>query len=163
MTQPATEILPPSLPPQLSPRAIVRARRRQAAARAWREYRRSPEGMVGLGILVVFVAVAVFVPLFIPASELDVTKATGAPFSPPSAEFPLGTDESGRSVLALTLWGARVSLLAGFVVILLAFTVGTLLGAVAGFFGGRLSELIMRVTDIFLTIPDLACVLTRMR
>ena len=54
------ETLPPSLPPQLSPRAIARARRRQAAGRAWREYRRSLEGMIGLGILVVFVAVAVF-------------------------------------------------------------------------------------------------------
>ena len=52
---------------------------------------------------------AVFAPLLVPESELDVTKATGTPFSPPSAEFPLGTDESGRSVLALTIWGAGVA------------------------------------------------------
>jgi peptide/nickel transport system permease protein len=155
MTQPATEILPPSLPPQLSPRAIVRARRRQAAARAWREYRRSPEGMVGLGILVVFVAVAVFVPLFIPASELDVTKATGAPFSPPSAEFPLGTDESGRSVLALTLWGARVSLLVGFLATVISVVIGSVVGITAGHFGRWTDSLLMRVTDWFLVIPFL--------
>jgi peptide/nickel transport system permease protein len=73
----------------------------------------------------------------------------------PSAEHLFGTDQAGRGVFTRVIAGARVSLLAGFVVILLAFTVGTLLGAVAGFFGGRLSELIMRVTDIFLTIPDL--------
>jgi peptide/nickel transport system permease protein len=89
MSQPLTErpleTLPPSLPPQLSPRAIARARRRQAAGRAWREYRRSLEGMVGLAILVLFVAVAVLVPLFVPSSELDMTRATGTPFSPPAA------------------------------------------------------------------------------
>jgi peptide/nickel transport system permease protein len=83
-TQEPVEALPPSLPPQLSPRQIARARRRQAAARAWREYRRSLEGMIGLGILIVFVAVAIFVPLFVPASELDVTKATGTPSRPPA-------------------------------------------------------------------------------
>ena len=54
--------LPPSLPPQLSPRAIARARRRQAAGRAWSEYRRNSIGMVGLAILVLFVAMAVFAP-----------------------------------------------------------------------------------------------------
>ena len=94
MTQPTIQepvaALPPSLPPQLSPRQIARARRRQAAARAWREYRRSWEGMIGLGILVVFVAVAVFVPLFVPSSALDVTRATRAPFLPPSGQFPSG-------------------------------------------------------------------------
>ena len=95
MTQPTIEeplggapqtdpTVPPSLPPQLSPRAIARARRRQAAGRAWREYRRNSIGMVGLVILILFVAMAVFAPVLVPESELDVTKATGAPFSPPA-------------------------------------------------------------------------------
>jgi peptide/nickel transport system permease protein len=166
MTQPTIEeplggapqvdmTLPPALPPQLSPRAIARARRRQAAGRAWREYRRSWEGMIGLGILVVFVAVAVFVPLFIPASELDVTKATGTPFSPPSAAFPLGTDESGRSVLALTLWGSRVSLTVGFLATVISVVIGSVVGIVAGHFGRWTDSTLMRVTDWFLVIPFL--------
>jgi peptide/nickel transport system permease protein len=111
--------------------------------------------MIGLGILVVFVAVAVFVPLFIPASELDVTKATGTPFSPPSAEFPLGTDESGRSVLALTLWGARVSLLVGFLATVISVGIGSVVGIVAGHFGRWTDSALMRVTDWFLVIPFL--------
>jgi peptide/nickel transport system permease protein len=101
MTQPTIEeplggapqadtTVPPSLPPQLSPRSIARARRRAAAGRAWREYRRNRIGMVGLAILVLFIAMAVFAPLLVPESELDVTRATGTPFSPPSAGFPLG-------------------------------------------------------------------------
>jgi peptide/nickel transport system permease protein len=133
---PQTDLtLPPALPPQLSPRAIARARRRQAAGRAWSEYRRNSIGMVGLAILVLFVAMAVFAPVLVPASKLDVTKATGTPFSPPSAEFPLGTDESGRSVLALTIWGSRVSLLVGFLASVISVVIGSVVGIAAGHFG----------------------------
>jgi peptide/nickel transport system permease protein len=112
--------------------------------------------MVGLAIIVVLLLIAVFGPFFVPYPE-DVTGALNMTqrLKAPSAEHLFGTDQAGRDVFTRVIAGARVSLLAGFVVILLAFTVGTLLGAVAGFFGGRLSELIMRVTDIFLTIPDL--------
>ena len=85
MTQPTIEeplggapqadpTVPPSLPPQLTPRAIARARRRQAAGRAWREYRRNSIGMVGLVILILFVAMAVFAPVLVPDSDLDVTR-----------------------------------------------------------------------------------------
>ena len=76
------------LPPQLSPRAIARARRRQAPVRAWRSTGATASGMFGLAILVLFVAMAVFAPLLARASELDVTKATGAPFSPPQRRVP---------------------------------------------------------------------------
>jgi peptide/nickel transport system permease protein len=124
--------------------------------RALRRFRQSPLSMVGLAIIVVLLLIAVFGPFFVPYPE-DVTGALNMTqrLKAPSAEHLFGTDQAGRDVFTRVIAGARVSLLAGFVVILLAFTVGTLLGAVAGFFGGRLSELIMRVTDIFLTIPDL--------
>ena len=86
--------------------------------------------------------------------------ATGAihiseKLDPPSWQHWFGTDQVGRDVFTRVIVGARVSLVAGVVVIILALTIGTLLGAVAGFFGGRLGEGIMRTTDIFLTIPDL--------
>jgi peptide/nickel transport system permease protein len=141
--------------PAPSPRAIVRARRRRAAARAWAEYRRNRLGMVGLVVLVLFVAIAVLTPLFVPSSELDVTKATGVPFSPPSAEYPFGTDESGRSVLALTLWGSRVSLLVGFLATVISVLIGSVVGIVAGHFGRWTDSVLMRVTDWFLVIPFL--------
>ena len=73
----------------------------------------------------------------------------------PSWDHLFGTDQVGRDVFTRVIVGARVSLLAGLVVIALAVTIGTLLGAVAGYFGGWVGEVIMRVTDIFLTIPDL--------
>src|SRR4029450_3159196 len=111
--------------------------------------------MIDLASLVLFIAVALFVPLFVPASELDVTKATGTPFSPPSAGFPLGTDESGRSVLALPLWGSRVSLLVGFLATVISVVIGSVVGIAAGHFGRWTDSVLMRVTDWFLVIPFL--------
>jgi peptide/nickel transport system permease protein len=149
------ELTLPSPDPLPNPRAIVRARRRRAASRAWREYRRNRIGMVGLAILVLFIAVAVLTPLFVPSSELDVTRATGVPLSPPSTEFPLGTDESGRSVLALVLWGSRVSLLVGFLATVISVVIGSVVGIAAGHFGGWSDSILMRITDWFLVIPFL--------
>src|SRR4029450_82339 len=109
--------------------------------------------MIDLASLVLFIAVALFVPLFVPASELDVTKATGTPFSPPSAGFPLGTDESGRSVLACPLWGSRVSLLVGFLATVISVVIGSVVGIAAGHFGRWTDSVLMRVTDWFLVTP----------
>ena len=139
---------------------ILRARRRfglsEQAWRAVRRFRQSPLSVAGLAIIVVMVAVAAVGPFLVPYPK----DASGAihikeKLQGPSAAHPFGTDHVGRDVLTRVVVGARVSLLAGAVVIALALVVGTLLGAVAGFFGGRLSDLIMRVTDMFLAIPDL--------
>ncbi|WP_107248070.1 ABC transporter permease, partial [Carbonactinospora thermoautotrophica] len=73
----------------------------------------------------------------------------------PSADHPLGTDENGRSVALLTLWGARVSLLVGFLATLLSVGIGTVVGVGAGHFRGWLSVVLMRLTDWFLVLPSL--------
>lgn len=121
-----------------------------------RRFSQSPLSVVGLVIIVVLVLVALIGPFLVPYPD----DATGAihikdKLQGPSAAHFFGTDHVGRDVFTRVVVGARISLLAGVTVIALALTVGTLLGAVAGFFGGRLSDAIMRVTDIFLTIPDL--------
>jgi peptide/nickel transport system permease protein len=124
--------------------------------RALRKFQQSPLSMVGLAIIVVLLAVAIAGPYFVPYPE-DASGALNIKekLDPPSWQHLFGTDQVGRDVFTRVIVGARVSLVAGLVVIVLAFTIGTLLGAIAGFFGGRLSEGIMRLTDIFLTIPDL--------
>ena len=138
-----------------SPRAIVWARRRAALERLWRTYRAQRAGVVGLAGLGVIVLLALLAPVITDSSGLDVTQATGERLSPPSAAFPLGTDESGRSILLLTLWGARISLLVGITATLLAMGIGAIVGIAAGHFGGRVSWLLMRVTDWFIVLPRL--------
>ena len=142
-------------PPQLSARAIVRARRRAAFTKFTGAFRHERAGMIGLGILIFFVLIAVLAPVFFPKTMLDVTQATGQPFQPPSLEFPLGTDDSGRSVLALVVWGARISLLVGFAATVLSMFIGTSVGIVSGHFRGFTGGTLDRVTDWFLVIPYL--------
>lgn len=81
--------------------SIATQRRKAALGRFWGEFRRDRGGMTGLVVLGIFIAVAVLAPILIPADALDVTKADGERFDPPSLGYPLGTDESGRSILVL--------------------------------------------------------------
>jgi peptide/nickel transport system permease protein len=112
--------------------------------------------MVGLGILLFFVLVAVFAPLITNRAGLNPTcTCTGRPFEPPSLRFPFGTDDLGRSVLTLTIYGARTSLLVGFLATLLSIVIGAGVGIVAGYFGRWTDAVLMRMTDWFLVIPFL--------
>jgi peptide/nickel transport system permease protein len=139
----------------LSGRAIVRERRRASARRFAGQFRLSRSGMVGLTVLLFFIVVAITAPLWFPRSALDVTQATGQPFQPPSLQFPLGTDDSGRSVLALVVWGARISLIVGFAATILSMFIGTTVGIMSGHYRGFTGGTLDRVTDWFLVIPYL--------
>jgi peptide/nickel transport system permease protein len=138
---------------------ITWTRRRTALSRFWRDYRRQRAGLYGAAILVAAVALALLTPLVTDPTGMDVTRATGAKMAAPSLDFPLGTDESGRSVLLMTLWGSRVSLLIGFMSALLSMTIGTVMGIAAGHFRGWASAVLMRITDWFLVLPSLVLAL----
>jgi peptide/nickel transport system permease protein len=110
-------------------------------------------GLIGLSILVFFFLVAVFAPLLVPHDELSVTKATGPILAPPSWDYPMGTDDLGRSVLALVVWGSRISLLVGLLAAAVSMVVGAGLGILAGYRGGAWDAFLMRTTDFFLVLP----------
>ena len=153
--RPAGDVPEIPAPATLSARSITWARRRAAAGRFANGFRKNRSGMLGLGILVFFVLMALLAPLLFPKTMLDVTQATGVPFSPPSLQFPLGTDDSGRSVLALVVWGARISLFVGFAATVLSMFIGTSVGIVSGHYRGFTGGSLDRVTDWFLVIPYL--------
>ena len=117
----------------------------------WKRFRRNQLAMVGLGILVLLVVTAVFAPLIAPFSITD--RATGHYREGPSTAHWFGTDTIGRDVFSRVVFGARVSLKIGILATSIALVIGLLLGAIAGFFGGILDTLIMRLTDVFLAIP----------
>lgn len=144
---------PPPAP--AAPRALARARRRAAIFRTWRQFRADRGGLVGLGALVLIALLAVLAPLLTDATQLDVTKTTGLPLQGPSGDYLLGTDETGRSVLLLTWWGARVSLTVGLAAAVLTMVIGTVVGLLAGHFGGWVNAVLMRFTDFFLVLPSL--------
>jgi peptide/nickel transport system permease protein len=141
---------------QLSARRLTRQRRIAAWKRGWGQFRRHRSGMIGLGILVVFVLVALLAPILASADGLDVTKADGPVLGPPSSHYLLGTDENGRSVLTLLIWGSRVSLFVGLLATAISMVIGTLLGLVSGYFGDAwVGRITFRLTEWFLVIPFL--------
>jgi peptide/nickel transport system permease protein len=145
----------PPAPPSASRRQITWTRRRREWSRRWAEFRGNRSGMLGLVVLTVFVLLALLAPLLFDKSELDVTKATGDIFEGPSTSYWLGTDDSGRNVLALVIWGARVSLLVGLCATAISMLIGTSIGIMSGHYRGRVGGLLDRFTDWFLVIPFL--------
>jgi peptide/nickel transport system permease protein len=144
------------LPGGGSRRSIAWSRRRMGAANVWREFWSSGQGKAGLIILLFFVALAIFAPLIASSDELQVTNAiNNEQNSPPSSEFLFGTDNDGRSVLALFVWGARISLFVGVAATLVAIVIGSVIGIVAGYAGGRTEGFLMRITEWFLVVPFL--------
>ncbi|NEE00011.1 ABC transporter permease [Phytoactinopolyspora halotolerans] len=138
-----------------SPRSIVWARRRASLADFWRLYRRQRAGMVGLAILVVITLLTVLAPWYTDESELNAANAPGGRMESPSTEFWFGTDQIGRPILTMVIWGARVSLQVGLVAAVLAVTLGTVIGMAAAHFGGWISWALMRLTDWFIVLPSL--------
>ena len=143
-------------PPEVNPKAIARKRRKDSLSRIWKQYRQSWMGMIGLGILVFFVLIAVFAPLLADKCDLSPLCHPDNPaLSPPNATFWFGTDWQGRSVLSLTIWGSRVSLIVGLAATLITVVIGTGIGLIAGYYGGWKETGLMRLTDWFLVIPFL--------
>ena len=123
-------------------------------SRRLRAFARHRLGLVGLVIVVVFTLVAILAPQIAPHDPTAQRIAT-ARLVPPSAEFWFGTDELGHDLFSRIVYGARISMRIGLIAEGIALLVGITLGAMAGFFGGWVDNLIMRVTDVFFAIPGL--------
>ncbi len=138
--------------------SIAMLRRRATVSRVWAQFRGSRQGMIGLAVLLVFVAVALAAPLLADMRELNpvYARAQGNPqWGPPSTFPPMGTDYIRRSVWAQFVWGSRVSLFVGLAATVLTILIGSVVGIVAGFVGGKVDAVFMRVTEWFLVIPFL--------
>jgi peptide/nickel transport system permease protein len=109
--------------------------------------------VVGLALIAILALIALSAPLIAPADPLKQVLSTR--LNPPSAEHWLGTDQLGRDLLSRMIYGARISLLIGGVVVGLAASLGTFVGLVAGYTGGLLDEGLMRLTDVFFAFPAL--------
>ncbi|MFI9603798.1 MULTISPECIES: ABC transporter permease [Streptomyces] len=137
------------------PRTLAWQRRRASALRFWREYRTHRAGLLGLAVLVLCALIALTAPLTVGADVQSVTEAPGKALEDPSARFPLGTDQFGRNLLGLVIWGSRVSLLVGLLAAVLSVAIGALIGITAGHFRGWYDTVMMRITDWFLVMPTL--------
>lgn len=123
---------------------------RSPMAKIWLALRSNKTALVGLIVLVVLVLLALLAPLIAP---YPIDEQVGKPFAPPSPQHILGLDDAGYDVFSLLLYGLRISLLVGFAATIIASVLGTLIGLIAGYRGGIVDNLLMRLTDYFLVIP----------
>jgi peptide/nickel transport system permease protein len=121
--------------------------------------RRQPLGAAGGLIVLVLIAVAVLAPRLAPHGPKE---ATFAPYLPPGAEFPMGTDQLGRDVLSRVIWGARLSLYVGLVSVVFGITAGSLWGAVTAYLGGAADTGSQRVVDSVMALPPIILALALM-
>jgi len=142
-----------SIAVQAFPRSRPRAGERRGLRQLARRFAGNRLALAGLVLFVIIGATALFAPWLAPYSPVrtDFT----AYLQPPTSRHPLGTDELGRDVMSRIIFGSRASLEAGVISVGLAIAAGLPLGIVAGFYRGRLDDLLMRLTDAMLSFPQL--------
>ena len=154
---PAAEDEPTDALSRRTGRSLQLRKQRSLWGNAWRQFRRHHLAMAGL-IVFVFFILATFIGATIYPKEID-----DIDFSVASGTFtwdhPFGTDSLGQDILARVLWGGRVSIAVGLCAAAVAITLGTAVGAVAGFFGGVADSFLMRLTDMFISLPQLPMLL----
>ncbi len=124
---------------------------------AWRQFRHHRLAMAGL-VVFGFFTISVFIGPYLWPDEVNAPFAFDQGMSP-SLSHPMGTDSLGQDMLARILYGGRISIAVGLVAAFVAISIGTIVGAIAGFFGGFLDSFLMRVTDLFISLPQLPLLL----
>jgi peptide/nickel transport system permease protein len=123
----------------------------------WRKFMKDKMAMAGLLTLALIIVSILFLPIIYQTSidKIDFTQST----LPPSWQHPFGTNDLGQDQLARALFGGRISLTVGIAAMVVAISIGTIIGAIAGYYGGIIDNILMRLTDIFLSLPQLPVLL----
>ena len=119
----------------------------------WYDFRRSSFGTLGFSLLLFFIVIALIAEYLAPYGEWE--RLVGKPFEPPSSEHIFGTDELGRDLFSLVIYGTRISLIVGITAALLSSIIGGFVGIVSGYIGGKIDDVLMRITDAFLVMPGI--------
>jgi peptide/nickel transport system permease protein len=152
---PMTPATAPGTPPPAGAVPIEGARRQPGRTRSFLgQVLRRNDGRFGVLILVMFTVLALFPDLFVGKLE-TATTATGQSLQPPGGGYLFGTDELGRDVFNMTVHGARISMAIGLMATMITVLFGALLGIIAGYVGGRVDTVIMRISDFFLVLPTI--------
>lgn len=147
--------------------AVATRKPRSLWTNAWRRLRRNKMAMVAIGVLIFLIIVAIFAPLIAPHNPVTSDVATAGtyrnaawvdnpnPKKTGSWDYPLGTDSIGRDIFSRLVYGTRVSLIVGFIPMSVILIIGVPVGLAAGYFGGRVDNLLMRFTDVVYAFPAL--------
>ena len=129
-----------------------------ALAPAWKAVRRRPTLLAGLILLAIFLLVALMAPVIAPYDP--ILQNGDLRLQPPSWAHPFGTDNFGRDIFSRVIWGTRVDLQIAVIGVVFPFLIGTVVGTLAGYLGGKVDTVFMRVIDIILAFPFLVLMLS---
>ena len=129
-------------------------RQRSMFAETWKRLKKNRGAMIGLVIVIILFLLAIFAGVIFDYDTDVIGQNYNELLQEPSWKHPFGTDEMGRDLLARIIYGSRASLFISFAAVCLAAVVGCFFGAISGYFGGRIDSVIMRITDMFLAIPE---------
>lgn len=138
----------------------VAVKKRGQFGEVWRRLKKNKMAMFGLAVLVILILLSIFADVLFDYEEVVIKTQSEIRLQGPSKEHWLGTDEFGRDILARLVHGSRVSLSVGMIAVLISLILGGTLGAVAGFYGGKIDNIIMRFVDILLAVPSLLLSIT---
>ena len=132
----------------------IEFRQRSMFAETWKRLRKNKGAMIGLFIVIVLFLLAIFAGVIFDYDTDVIGQNYNELLQEPSWKHPFGTDEMGRDLLARIIYGSRASLFISFAAVCLAAVIGCFFGAISGYFGGMVDNIIMRVTDMLLAIPE---------
>ena len=135
-------------------RAHQKYKKRSSLGMVWHQLKKNKGAIIGLVLILLVIILALCAPLIYDYKTDIVKNHVRERMLPPSAEHWFGTDDLGRDILARVIWGARYSLAVGVVAVMFALVVGVTLGAIAGYVGGVFEDIVMRICDIFSSIPS---------
>lgn len=126
----------------------------------WNRFKRNRNALIGMAITIIFVFIAVFAPLLVDYDEEVIKVDVPNRLQLPGGDHPLGTDEAGRDILARLIYASRMSLAIGVMAVTCSIAAGIVLGSIAGYYGGKIETVIMRICDIFDGVPSFLLALT---
>jgi peptide/nickel transport system permease protein len=138
-------------PTNESKRPAVTAETSSLAAAVWKRFRKHPGAIGGSIVLILLILMVIFA--FLSPYDPELSTMTER-YQPPSLQHPMGTDALGRDLLTRVLYGGRISLTVGLLVVFISISIGVPVGAIAGYYGGKLDGVLMRITDTFLSLPS---------
>lgn len=134
---------------------MVRTKKRSQVKSVWVRYKKNKLAMLGLVMLAAMLLCAVFADFIVDYETDAISQNMKMRLMSPSKEHIFGTDQYGRDMFARIIFGARISLFVGLATVAISLTAGAMIGATAGYYGGRIDNALMRIMDVFLAIPGL--------
>ncbi len=139
---------------------LLKTKKRSQFADVWRRLRKSNTAIIGLILISIFLCMAIFAPFIADYAEDALKMNIRERLQSPNAAHWFGTDELGRDIFARIVYGTRISLFVGIISVSIALSLGGTLGAIAGYYGGKIDNAIMRILDVLLAIPTILLAIT---